>query len=204
MTFGKLTVIERVLITRKNATSKNGVKRENVWLCECECGNKKNVYPHALRNGSTKSCGECRDTNGVKRKDYNGEEFKRLRDIFKNMKRRCYDEKNKDFKNYGGKGIKIHEEWLNDPESFCQWSIENGYDDNLTIDRIDSCGNYSPDNCRWVTMKVQQNNRTNNLMIEINGKKQTMQQWVDETGIKYSTLRYRYHKGIRGQALLGR
>ena len=86
------------------------------------------------------------------------------------------------------------EEWKHDFEKFCEWSIRNGYQDGLTIDRIDANGDYCPENCRWVTQKEQCNNRTNNSLVTFNGKTQTLHQWADEKGIKYGTLWYRINK----------
>jgi hypothetical protein len=100
-------------------------------------------------------------------------------------------------KNYFDKGIAVCDEWKKDFEPFYKWSIENGYNDDLTIDRIDNNKNYSPDNCRWVTMKEQQNNRTNNVNIEYNGKVQTLKQWCEELGLNYGMVKARRQRGIK-------
>ena len=124
------------------------------------------------------------------------EKRSRLNIIFRGMKYRCYNPNNKDYKRYGGRGIKICDEWLN-PEhaknahnstvgfqTFKKWALENGYAENLTIDRIDVNKGYSPENCRWVSIKVQCNNRRNNLYITYKGKTQSISKWAEELGIK--------------------
>ena len=115
----------------------------------------------------------------------------RLYSIWHCMKVRCYIKSCLSYKNYGGRGIKICDEWKNDFISFYNWSLANGYKDNLTIDRIDVNGNYEPSNCRWVSKKEQDNNRRTNRFIEYNGIKKTIQQWAEEKGINTYTLRKR-------------
>lgn len=110
------------------------------------------------------------------------------------MKDRCYNPKDKRYKNYGGRGIKICDEWLHSFESFYEWSLKNGYQDGLTIDRIDVNGNYEPNNCRWATWDVQCNNRTNNVYIEYNGEIKTLKQWCDILNIDYKKAHNRIHK----------
>lgn len=107
------------------------------------------------------------------------------------MNERCYSPKAINYKNYGARGIKICDEWKNDFTAFYNWAIANGYDDKLSIDRIDNDGNYEPNNCRWVTRKKQCNNRRSNRLIECNGKIQTLQEWADETNINSNTITLR-------------
>ena len=106
------------------------------------------------------------------------------------MKQRCQNPKRPDYKNYGGKGVSVCEEWQ-EFDSFYLWAINNGYADTLTIDRVDPDGNYSPKNCRWTPQKEQENNRTNNVLICFNGETHTRQEWSEITGIKYTTIRNR-------------
>ena len=123
----------------------------------------------------------------------------RIQNIFLHMKDRCYNPNFRDYKNYGGRGITICEEWQT-PHSwkggraFRKWALENGYSDNLTLDRIDVNKGYSPENCRWVSMKTQQNNKRNNRLITYNGKTQTIAKWCDELGIPFSTIKNRLNK----------
>lgn len=142
--FGDLIVLNESYMRINNAT---------YWKCKCSCGNEKPIFSGNLILGKATSCG-CK-----KQKT----QFVRLRRIFNNMKQRCYNPLHTRYKDYGGRGIKICDEWLSDHKTFYDWAIKNDYTDNLSIDRIDNDGNYEPSNCRWVTMKVQQNNRRNNI-----------------------------------------
>ena len=101
---------------------------------------------------------------------------------------RCYNKNNSRYARYGGRGIAVCDEWLHDKETFFEWAMNNGYSDNLTIDRKDTNGDYSPDNCRWSTQKEQQNNRYNNIVVEHNGVSHTLGEWADITGIQRKTL----------------
>jgi transcriptional regulator with AAA-type ATPase domain len=104
------------------------------------------------------------------------------------MRRRCTDTKCVNFSRYGGKGITVCEEWRCNYKAFYDWAMANGYSDDLTIDRITNDGNYEPSNCRWATLKEQQNNRTYNKLLTYNGKTQNIKQWAEELGINYKTL----------------
>ena len=124
----------------------------------------------------------------------------RIQNIFLHMKDRCYNPNFKDYKNYGGRGITICEEWQT-PHSwkggraFRKWALENGYADNLTLDRIDVNKGYSPENCRWVSMKVQGNNRRNNTSITYKGQTKTLAQWCDELDLCYNkTYKRIFHR----------
>ena len=130
--------------------------------------------------------------------------YTRLNNIYDNMKRRCYNPKSDVYKYYGGRGIKICDEWNNREKArlqngtcskgwlaFKKWALENGYQDNLTIDRIDPNGNYEPSNCRWVTMKVQSNNLRNNVRLTYKGRTQTIHEWCDELNLNYDCIRDR-------------
>lgn len=123
-----------------------------------------------------------------------GKRHTRIYDIWRSMRQRCYNPNTNRYKNYGGKGIKVCDEWRESFEAFYEWAMANGYADNLTIDRKDTNGNYEPNNCRWVTMKEQQNNRLNNHLETYNGETHTIAEWSEITGIKMCTLWARLKK----------
>lgn len=153
--FGRLTVIERYGYQGKIIT----------WLCTCDCGNSCIVRGDHLRNLTISSCScltkELRKINATK----HSLARTRLYRIYNCMRNRCYDKKHTHYKNYGGRGITVCNDWLNDRKSFFSWAINNGYKDNLTIDRIDNDKGYSPSNCRWATRYEQQHNkRTKNTI----------------------------------------
>lgn len=188
MKYGRLTVID----TAPDAVAPSGRKSKR-WLCQCDCGNQSIVYDSSLRTGGTKSCG-ClrREVAGDKARTH-GLSHSRLRNVWRLMLERCTQENNKSYYLYGGKGITVCDEWHNFL-AFAEWSFANGYKDGLTIDRIDSNKNYCPENCRWVTRKVQNNNTNRNHLITWNGRTQTMAQWAEETGLPYSTIKSRINK----------
>ena len=107
------------------------------------------------------------------------------------MKQRCYNENGERYKDYGGRGIRVCQEWLDGFINFYNWAMANGYRDNLTLDRKDANGNYEPSNCRWVTYKEQANNRRNNIVLSYKGEKKTLGEWAEEVGMEYDTLHAR-------------
>lgn len=111
------------------------------------------------------------------------------------MKKRCYDKSSKDYKNYGAKGIKMCDEWLNDFETFYHWALEHGYKRGLTIDRLCNSRGYSPGNCHWVPRSVQGLHRSNNTRIEADGKILTISQWSRLNGIRQDTIVRRLESG---------
>lgn len=184
--FGKLTVLS--IDTQKP-------KGETWMICECECGNTKSIRLNSLRCGKSTSCG-CAKGNNKHNKTNS-----RLYRIWNGMKNRCNNPNSKDFERYGGRGICINEEWNDDFTSFYEWAIDNGYEDNLTIDRINFDNNYSEENCRWVNIKTQDNNKSNNIIIEYNNEYLTLKQLSEKININYQTLFGRYRKGDRGNVL---
>lgn len=125
----------------------------------------------------------------------------RLYGIWKDIHRRCYNPKKQDYKNYGGRGIQVCEEWKNSFIAFREWALQNGYTEELTIERNDVNGNYEPSNCRWATKIEQANNRRDNKIIEFNGERHSIAQWSKITGIQENTIRGRYKRGLKGEEL---
>lgn len=119
----------------------------------------------------------------------------RIYRIYTNMVVRCTNSNDIEYKNYGGRGIRICDEWVDDFMAFNDWSMANGYKKNLTIDRIDNNGNYEPSNCRWVDMKTQQRNRRSNRLITINGVERTLIEWSEISGIDRATIARRINVG---------
>jgi hypothetical protein len=188
--FGKLVVIESVGVNSHN---------EHLWKCKCDCGNESIVNAYALVSGHTKSCGCLAADTSRKLFTKHGKYNSRLYRIYNNIKSRCYNEKHEHYFYYGGSDIAICDEWLGENGfiNFYKWSIENGYDDSLTIDRIKNDGNYSPDNCRWVTIKEQQNNKRNNSRYTYNGQTKTLSEWASYFGVKYGSFCTKvYRKGF--------
>lgn len=111
------------------------------------------------------------------------------------MKARCYRKTTGPYQRYGGRGITVCEEWRCNFIAFRDWALANGYAEGLSLDRIDPNGNYEPSNCRWVTMKAQQNNKRNNTKIEFNGETHTMSEWSDIVGIPFAVLHHRFQRG---------
>jgi hypothetical protein len=153
-----------------NEVAPKGSKLERYFSCRCDCGTVKDVALRHLRYGATTSCG-CYGHQGSLTHGYSK---LRVYDIWKKMKDRCFCKGNPAYSSYGGRGITMCDEWRNDPASFIEWSFSNGYTEDLTIDRIDNNGNYEPLNCRWVDMKVQSNNRRDNVYYPFNGEYMTI------------------------------
>lgn len=136
------------------------------------------------------------DRTGNKNPNYkHGHRKSRLYRIYRNILSRCYNPNVKGFSCYGERDITICDEWKNDFTAFYDWSIANGYEEHLTIDRIDNDKGYSPDNCRWATNKEQGNNTRRCKVITINDESKTLTEWCEITGVNYSTARDRIRQG---------
>lgn len=179
--YGRLTAI------RPNGKNKHGNVK---WLCKCDCGNYTTVLGTKLRNGKTQSC-------GCLLREYNEAHCKKhprrsdpLYAVWRAMRERCDNPNDPAYKNYGGRGIALSDEW-HDFTAFRSWAMNNGYERGLTLDRINNDGDYSASNCRWVTRVVNNNNKRNNTTWEYNGRTQTISQWAKEIGINQGTLWWR-------------
>lgn len=126
----------------------------------------------------------------------------RIYNIYRGLKNRCFNPNDYHYKWYGARGVTICEEWLNNYKSFETWALNNGYQDTLTIDRIDNNGNYEPSNCRWITRKEQSNNKRTNHLITINGETKNITEWAENVRIDRKVIERRLKKGIEGVDLL--
>jgi len=188
--FGRLTVIKRC------GTSKEGQK---IYLCKCDCGNTKEVKSGNLKSGNVRSCGCLRKETtrriNKERNTRHGGCGTRLYGIWFDMRQRCNWEKSINWANYGGRGIKVCDEWQVDFVPFRDWALANGYRDDLTLDRIDVDGNYCPDNCRWADLDEQNNNKRTCVYVTIDGVTKTVTEWCKETGVNRKTAFNRIKRG---------
>ena len=192
--YNKWTVIE--------FSHSNG--HNNYFKCKCDCGIEKIVRIDNVVSGESKSCG-CYRKEIEKNRDKNKSKTrKRINTIWYGMKKRCYNKECDHYKWYGEKGIKVCKEWLNSFECFYEWALNNGYSDNLTIDRIDIDKGYNPKNCRWVTLQEQAKNRSNNIYIEHNGKKFSVKELSRLCGLSKTTIRNRHKKGYSFEDIINK
>lgn len=220
MRFGNLVVVER---------SGSNKQYRAMWLCKCDCGEEKRIASHDLKHGGTISCGcvgRIKRMENMKKGAANSRKIgsenrakkleekkmkpkprvmhRRLANIWNAMKSRCYNNNHVGYENYGGRGIMICKEWLEDYFEFEDWALSNGYDNDLTIDRIDNDGGYSPENCRWSTYEEQMNNRRDNNFVTINGETKTIAQWAREYDLAWSTIKQRVVTGKPDDEILAR
>lgn len=167
--------------------------KHRAFRCECDCGNITTIEPIHWEQGNVKSCGCLADSFKIE----HSEELDRLRVIYGGMMQRCYNKNSESYRNYGGRGIKICPEW-HDRDKFIKWALNNGYSDDLTIDRIDVNGNYEPSNCRWADWITQAKNRRpkeewkeRERAFEYNGMKYHMYELCEMFDTSESAVRYR-------------
>ena len=167
--YGRLVAVRR--IGYKKYPSGNGL---SIWECKCDCGNTTQIPLSALTTGNTESCGCLRHEKDLKfavLKRTHGFSGTRLYTVWKQMKKRCYNQHDPVYKHYGALGVTVCDEWRNSFPAFRAWMLEHGYDENAkrgdcTLDRIDPSGNYCPQNCRVVNMVVQRHNRREDKQID--------------------------------------
>ena len=182
--YGRLLVIKR-------SESLNGKTR---WLCKCDCGNECIVHDTSLKSGNTLSCGCYKAENAKRLYSTVRQNDKHLYAVWNGIKQRCTNPNNSSYHNYGGRGIKIYDEWANNYKSFYDWAIHAGYEKGKEIDRIDNDGNYEPDNCRFVYKETQANNKRNVLLYTIRGTTKSLSQWCREYKQDYFLVRQRVYK----------
>lgn len=186
--FGKLTVLRRA----ENYVKSNGHK-ESKWVCCCECGNEITVTRTNLKRA--RSCGCSKGKYISDSKITHGMSNSRLYRIWQNMKNRCYNPNVDRYDRYGGRGITVCEKWRDSFEAFYKWAIDNGYSDELSIDRKDVNGNYTPDNCRWISMEKQADNKSNSRIFEYNGEAHTVSEWSKILDISRDIIWNRIKRG---------
>lgn len=171
--------------------------RKTYWICQCDCGNIKAVRSDSLQCGAIKSCGCMKleqDRVNLEANHKHKMSHKRPYEIWQGMKRRCHTKSCSCYDRYGGRGITVCDEWRYDFSKFWEWAQNNGYSDELTIDRIDNDKGYSPDNCRWVDNRTQCNNRSSNIMITIGKATKSITEWCSIFGLKSKTVLARYKR----------
>ena len=183
--YGKLTVISIV---------EDNSKRDRIWLCECDCGEYKNIPTGSLNCGNSTSCGCGRldgllksiTTHGQSKKGKKTPEYV----AWCSMKSRCYSKTNGSYDNYGGRGVKVCDRWLSSFENFFEdMGLKPG--DEYSLDRYpnNDTGDYEPGNCRWGTDEQQARNKRSNLCFEYDGKKMILADWAKYLGVKFNTIR---------------
>lgn len=199
--FGRLTV---VALNKERSTP-----RRRYYDCLCDCGDTKTVLRDNLIGGKTMSCGCLQKESAISsinknrgRGELHGDSRARLYSIWQNMLNRCRNHNVPEYEHYGARGITVCDEWVSSYVTFKQWAEQHGYNDGLTIDRIDNNGNYEPHNCRWVDMTTQANNKRNNKLIEVNGMVKTEAQWARESNIPRAIIARNVRKGLKGGDIL--
>lgn len=200
--FNRLTVVK--LASIKRYISPKGLASDiEYYLCKCDCDKETVVQKSKLIYSHTKSCGCLRAENMAKISTTHGLKNDKLYNRWYQIKRRCCNKNNFAYKNYGGRGIIMCDEWRNDFKAFHSWAMNNGYKKGLTIDRINNDGNYEPSNCRWATMKEQARNRRNNNLVVYKGKLKCLSELAEIVGIKRSTISWRINSGLGIEKALG-
>lgn len=177
--FNRWTVISR---------AQNDKRGQAQWHCVCECGNTSIVGGKDLRLGKSRSCGCLQKETAAIIKKTHGKSNSRLFHIWNAMRNRCGNSASPNYYLYGGRGIKVCDEWKSSFVPFYEWAITHGYADNLSIDRIDVNGNYEPSNCRWATVIQQARNKRNTRLVEYHGEKKMLIEWAEILGLNYRRI----------------
>lgn len=179
--FGRLVAIE--------PTNELAINKSKLWVCNCDCGKVKEIRSSDLRFGKVVSCGCLKDEKTSRRFRKHGMSGTLIYDVWKSMRQRCYNANNNDYPNYGGRGIKMDVHWKENFTAFHEWAKQAGYKEGLTIERLDSDGNYEPDNCCWIANEKQAFNRRNTIRYEYGGENLTIRELSEVLGVNYNTLR---------------
>lgn len=180
--YGRLTVIS---LNSKKQRYRNGKKDGFFYYynCKCDCGNEVVVSKEHLKSGHTRSCG-CLFTEAISTTDGLYKKNKRLYYIWRGILGRCLNKNHPSFKDYGGRGIDVCDDWRRSFKAFYSWAVNNGYESNLSIERIDVDSGYNADNCKWITLPEQALNKRTSLRIEFNGVVKTLKEWCSCYGFK--------------------
>ena len=184
--FGRLVVVKLHHVGKNKGTW---------WECKCDCGNTKVVFRGGLTSGDTSSCGCYRNEHKKEFAKKHGLSCHPLYSTWSGMIQRCTNKNAKNYYRYGGRGICVCKDWLEDFEKFYTWAMNNGYSSDLTLDRIDNSNGYSPDNCRWSTKIEQQNNTRRNHNVTYLGITHSLAEWSRLLNVNAETLRYRVNCG---------
>ena len=190
--YGRLTVLQ------EDGKTNHGDLR---WLCKCDCGNIKTITGSKLKRGWTKSCGCIQKEWASRNMSTHKMSNTTLYNVWLRIKSRCYYPKNNRYHRYGGRGIKMCPEWL-DFTNFYNWSMNNGYKEGLTIERIDIDKDYEPSNCCWIPLEEQARNKSNTVWRTYQSRRMCMAQFSRETGISINVIRNRLKKGLSGDQMV--
>lgn len=179
----------RWLVIDFGEKTKDGHK---TWLCECQCDKhtRRYVKEYSLISQKSKSCGCLQREKAKESKTKHGQCHTSLYNIWSEMKQRLTNEKCQHYKDYGGRGIKLYDSWV-DFKNFYEWAVNNGYKEGLSIERKDVNGDYCPENCEWIELKHQQRNKRTSNKIKINGEEKCLAEWCQIYNMPYNTVRGR-------------
>ena len=189
--FGNVTVL---------GLAEDVVGKPKRWLCRCDCGYEWTVRGSNLQSGHANNCRKCSFKAVSVARTTHGKRHEKIYNVWYNMIRRCELPNDKSYNNYGARGIKVCEEW-HDPGKFFEWAEETGYKHGLELDRIDVNGNYCPENCRWISHTANNNNKRNNVFVEMNGEEHTISEWCRILDVTAKKINYYRDKGYAGDKL---
>ena len=192
--FGRLTV-------KKAVKANSGTHRSHwEWVCKCDCGKEVTAVPASIVLGTTRSCG-CYAHELISKlgkqsaHKYPTYQYKQLWWKYNAMKTRCNNSDSPRYADYGGRGIKVCEEWNNSFDAFVEWALSHGYEEGLTIERLDVDGDYCPENCIFITLEEQAKNKRNTIWVNYDGKRVRLIELCEKKGMPYRTVKRRIKRG---------